>query len=197
MRVAPSVVALTCLALSASAVSACSASDRASQTLPPLPIVVRATVALPTGATVAVSATSAPTASPAATPAATTVAGPTTTTATTVTSVATGDAGTTTIQSSDASVAGSESLQTWIMQLGSVSATATAQAVAAFVGQLSQISAGVKTLKSSDWPAVFQGQDRIIFYVGSFSSRDAVIARCAALGLAYPAKCLARFMTSG
>lgn len=188
MRVGSSLVAVTCLALSMSVSSACSASDSASQTLAPLPIAVPTTVAAAAVAA-GVSATSAPG-----------VPGDTTTEASTTVTVAvtvstTAAATTTTIRPLDATVAGTESLRTWIMQLGATSGTATAQAVAALVGQLSQISGGVKTLKSADWPAVFQGRDhKIIFYVGGFASRDAVIAQCAKLGLVYPTKCLARYM---
>ncbi len=188
MRVGSSLVAVTCLALSMSVSSACSASDSASQTLAPLPIAVPTTVAA--AAAAGVSATSAP-----GVPGAPTTEASSTTVTVAVTVSTTAAATTTTIRPLDATVAGTESLRTWIMQLGATSGTATAQAVAALVGQLSQISAGVKTLKSADWPAVFQGRDhKIIFYVGGFASRDAVIAQCAKLGLAYPTKCLARYM---
>ncbi len=195
MRVGSSLVAVTCLALSMSVSSACSASDSASQTLAPLPIAVPTTVAAAPDAAAAaaaagVSATSAP-----GVPGNTTTEASSTTVTVAVTVSTTAAATTTTIRPLDATVAGTESLRTWIMQLGATSGTATAQAVAALVGQLSQISAGVKTLKSADWPAVFQGRDhKIIFYVGGFASRDAVIAQCAKLGLAYPTKCLARYM---
>lgn len=189
-------MAVTCLALSMSVSSACSASDSASQTLAPLPIAVPTTVAAAPDAAAAVaaaagvSATSAP-----GVPGDTTTEASSTTVTVAVTVSTTAAATTTTIRPLDATVAGTESLRTWIMQLGATSGTATAQAVAALVGQLSQISAGVKTLKSADWPAVFQGRDhKIIFYVGGFASRDAVIAQCAKLGLAYPTKCLARYM---
>ena len=194
MRVGSSLVAVTCLALSMSVSSACSASDSASQTLAPLPIAVPTTVAAAPDAAAAaaagVSATSAP-----GVPGDTTTEASSTTVTVAVTVSTTAAATTTTIRPLDATVAGTESLRTWIMQLGATSGTATAQAVAALVGQLSQISAAVKTLKSADWPAVFQGRDhKIIFYVGGFASRDAVIAQCAKLGLAYPTKCLARYM---
>lgn len=191
MRVGSSLVAVTCLALSMSVSSACSASDSASQTLAPLPIAVPTTVAAAAAAAAAgVSATSAP-----GVPGDTTTEASSTTVTVAVTVSTTAVATTTTIRPLDATVAGTESLRTWIMQLGATSGTATAQAVGALVGQLSQISAGVKTLKSADWPAVFQGRDhKIIFYVGGFASRDAVIAQCAKLGLAYPTKCLARYM---
>ena len=196
MRVGSSLVAVTCLALSMSVSSACSASDSASQTLAPLPIAVPTTVAAAPDAAAAVaaaagvSATSAP-----GVPGDTTTEASSTTVTVAVTVSTTAAATTTTIRPLDATVAGTESLRTWIMQLGATSGTATAQAVAALVGQLSQISVGVKTLKSADWPAVFQGRDhKIIFYVGGFASRDAVIAQCAKLGLAYPTKCLARYM---
>ena len=196
MRVGSSLVAVTCLALSMSVSSACSASDSASQTLAPLPIAVPTTVAAAPDAAAAVaaaagvSATSAP-----GVPGDTTTEASSTTVTVAVTVSTTAAATTTTIRPLDATVAGTESLRTWIMQLGATSGTATAQAVSALVGQLSQISAGVKTLKSADWPAVFQGRDhKIIFYVGGFASRDAVIAQCAKLGLAYPTKCLARYM---
>ena len=191
MRVGSSLVAVTCLALSMSVSSACSASDSASQTLAPLPIVAPTTVAAaPDAAAAGVSATSAP-----GVPGDTTTEASSTTVTVAVTVSTTAAATTTTIRPLDATVAGTESLRTWIMQLGATSGTATAQAVAALVGQLSQISAAVKTLKSADWPAVFQGRDhKIIFYVGGFASRDAVIAQCAKLGLAYPTKCLARYM---
>ena len=198
MRVGSGLVAVTCLALSMSVSSACSASDSASQTLAPLPIAVPTTVvAAPDAAAAAaaaaaagVSATSAP-----GVPGDTTTEASSTTVTVAVTVSTTAAATTTTIRPLDATVAGTESLRTWIMQLGATSGTATAQAVAALVGQLSQISAAVKTLKSADWPAVFQGRDhKIIFYVGGFASRDAVIAQCAKLGLAYPTRCLARYM---
>ena len=113
-----------------------------------------------------------------------TVPGETTTSTTSTTSTTLPGAGT-----------GQESKGTWIMQLASASSvTATPAAIAEQVAAFERVVRGVRTLRSNDWPKAYPAPDLVVFYVGGFTSKDAVVAQCTALGLVVPDECLARFL---
>lgn len=90
---------------------------------------------------------------------------------------------------------GQDAKGTWIMQLASArSATATPAVIAEQVAEFGKLVAGVRTLRSNDWPAAYPTPDLVVFYVGGYPSKSAVEAQCVALGLKVPDDCLARFL---
>jgi S1-C subfamily serine protease len=95
----------------------------------------------------------------------------------------------------DEYVPGSESVGTWLMQLGSVGDDVAQDLIDQQLDRFSEFAPGVRVLQSNDFPATFVTPNRIVFYVGGFESEEAVKAQCAGLGLAYPDDCLARFLT--
>jgi cell division septation protein DedD len=163
--------------------------QKSSDTLTPLP--TTKPVFLPT-------TTSSPLATPPVGVAATaTAASASTTTATSpeTTSATTAATATSTTAPSTTTSLPAATSGKWIMQIGSAPANASQAAVSAQLTKLRQVSPTATTLESGDWPKVFKGENRVIFYVGGFSSREAVIAECNRIGLKYPDKCLARQLT--
>lgn len=91
-------------------------------------------------------------------------------------------------------VGGSESVGTWIMQLGSVPVDADRAAIESELDRIADLAPGVRTLSSNDWPATFTTPDRIVYYVGGFTSRQDVRIACEVAGLIFPDQCLARLL---
>lgn len=91
-------------------------------------------------------------------------------------------------------VPGSEAVGTWLMQLGSVADSVAQELIDEQLDTFSEFAPGVRVLQSNDFPATFTTPNRIVFYVGGFETKEAVVAECAALGRAYPDDCLARLL---
>jgi SPOR domain len=184
MRVTrPGITMTACLAL-----AACGGLQKSSDTLTPLP--TTKPVFLPTTTSLAL-ATLPVGVAPTVTAASTT---PPTSPETTSAPTAATATSTTTAPSTTTSLPAATSGK-WIMQIGSAPSNATQAAISAQLTKLQQVSPTATTLQSGDWPKVFKGENRVIFYVGGFSSREAVIAECNRIGLSYPDKCLARRLT--
>lgn len=89
---------------------------------------------------------------------------------------------------------GSESFGTWLMVLASADANGGSDDLTAEFERLAAEIPGSLALLSDDWPDTFDAPDRVIFYVGGFSGRDAVVAECERLGRVQPDNCLPRLL---
>lgn len=83
---------------------------------------------------------------------------------------------------------------TWIMQLASSSSSSSSAAIAEQLERFAAVVPGVQTLRSSDWPKTFATPGLVVFYIGGFANKGAVVSQCNALGLTVPDECLARLL---